>query len=383
VEVDVSYKPPLDVLDEVLHPARHAARLAKEFSGLSYARTIAEEMGVASARDLIAQQRFGLTESTLSELRELAEGPAITAYAQQMHGATDLALRQLNELPLDSITEQMNRATASAVLIDLAQAPAYAEEMRSAAALASSWIDATSMTSLMRDVGGLTGFELDAASIARLTDPFAQMKALATELEPLGQLIERYAQLDPFQDTIERIQREWDAARRGLFGSDFIVRALEHDEQELDADEEEETGVDALARVLDPDEDDTSPVATPDRVPEFVVAARFLSGVALVRTRTAQLAARFDARVASAPEALSDWLLVICGNVPAYGGRIGVLSCRVLHGVWLWNACLRESTGETAAGSRECLTVTDAEQFDEAVRALVALLDEIEVVLRS
>lgn len=379
----MSYKPPLDVLDEVLHPARHAARLAKEFSGLSYARTIAEEMGVASARDLIAQQRFGLAESTLSELRAMAEGPAISAYAQQMRGATDLALRQLNDLPLESITEQMNRATASAVLIDLPQVTAYAEEMRSAASLASGWIDATSMNSLLRDVGGLTGLGLDAASIGRLTDPFAQMKVLATELEPLGQLIERYAQIDPFQDTIERVQREWYAARQGLFAPDFILRALEHDERELDADDEEETKVDALARVLDPDEDDASPVATPDRVPELVVAARFLSGAALVRTRTAQLAARFDARVASAPEALSDWLLVICGNAPAYGGRIGVLSCRVLHGLWLWNTGLREMTGDTATGSRECLTITDAEQFDEAVRALVALLDEIEGALPS
>jgi hypothetical protein len=390
VEAFMSRNPPFDGLDDVLNPLRHAQRLAEELSGANYARTLAQEMGSSSIRDLINQHHFGLSERELRTLQSRATDPGLIAYAAQMESASEQARRLIDESALGTVGgHDPASLTALSNLHDMGRAWAFDDAMRDASALADRWLDDHSVAALMRDAAGLAlPGGLDEAAWSQLVDPIAQMQALARQLEPLGQLIERHAHIDPFTDTIARLQRDWDAARRGVFDvdGDVLLPQDQDDtsdefELEFDADADDAMEGGAHAEALDPDASAPTQDTPPEVVPEYFIAARFLSGVALVRARTARLAARFDARVASAPEALSDWLLVISGNQPAYAARIGVLSCRVLHGAWLWNACLQDVTGETLGRTREGLTVTDANEFDEAVNALVRLLDDIEDAL--
>lgn len=441
---------PFDGLDEIVNPLRHAQCLADEYTGMNYARTLAREAGAYGIRDMIAQHNFGLDARALADLDATAKYAREAAAAAHLETATEQALRLIDNSTVHSAAEQMRLATsaiaypdslteraladmqtialaqgtvASALAMETAaeqirrqiedsgltsgaeqlalahtaglanlheiyRASAVDEAMRDATALISEWMQAPSLTSLMRDAVGVSSpLGLSAYEWSQLTDPSARMQALALQLEPLGQIIDRYAHFDPLEDSVARLQRDWDDARRGFFG--FDIDSLQHlqrldwidaatsddeweDEESIEVDEE---------GARDQGRTQSASTTEPEILPIYAVVARFVSGLALIRRRTARLAARFDARAASMPEALSDWLLIISGHQPAYAARIGTLSCRVLHGMWLWNASLHGIAGTTAVGSDEQLTVRDAQEFDEAVVALVAVLGEIEDLL--
>ena len=437
---------PFDGLDEIVKPLRHAQRLADEYTGMNYVRTLAREVGAYDIRDLIGQQELGLSERAFAEhdataayARNLAHIEAaaeqarcligdatVHSVAEEMRLATSaiahpdgLTARTLAELhaidlaqdavtsalPLETATEQMRRqieelglisgaeqlALARTVglanLYDLNRVSAGDEAIRDATALMREWMQTPSLTSLMRDVVGLSSpFGMCADDWSQLTDPYTRMQTLALQLEPLGQLIDRYTLVDPLDDAVARLQGDWDQARRCLAGVDIDTpERLAHvnwidtpianddcdDDSSVEADDE--TGVEAPA--------ESASTTAPQVPPEYVIAVRFVTGLALIRRRAARLAARFDARVASMPEALGDWLLVISGHQPTYATRICTLSHRVLHGMWLWNASYHGIAGKTAAGGDEQLTVSDAQEFDEAVVALIAVLEEIEALL--
>lgn len=437
---------PFDGLDEIVNPLRHVQRLADEYTGMNYARTLAREMGVYGIRDFIGQHELGLGERAFAEhaataayARNLAHIEAaaeqarcligdatVHSVAEEMRLATaaiahpdGLTARTLAELhaidlsqdavtsalPLETATEQIRRQIEESGLIsgaeqlalertvglanlhEMNRVSAGDEALCDATALMREWMQTPSLTSLMRDVGGLSSpFGMSADDWSQLTDPFALMQTLALQLEPLGQLIDRYAHVDPLEEAVARLQGDLDQARRCLAGVDIDTpERLSHvnwidtpiadddcdDDSSVEADDG--TGVEAPA--------ESASTTAPQVPPEYVIAVRFVTGLALIRHRTARLAARFDARVASRPDALSDWLLVISGHQPTYSARISTLSCRVLHGIWLWNASFHGIAGKTAAGGDEQLTVSDAQEFDEAVVALIAVLEEIEALL--
>lgn len=440
---------PFDGLDEIVNPLRHAQRLADEYTGMNYARTLAREAGAYGIRDMIAQHNFGLDARALADLDATAKYAREAAAAAHLETATEQALRLIEHTTVHSATEQMQLAALAiphpdsltertladmhavaiaqgtvtsalameaaaeqvrrqieesglisraeqfalahtaglANLHEMSRASAVDDAMRDATALIGEWMQTPSLTSLMRDAVALSSpFGLNAYEWSQLTEPYARMQTLASQLEPLGQLIDRYALVDPLEDAVARLQRDWVQARHGLVGVDldtlerlahvnWIDAPIADDDWDEDASVEvdDEAGVEAPA--------ESTSATAPQVAPEYVVAVRFFSGLALIRRRTARLAARFDARATSMPEALSDWLLIISGHQPAFAARIGTLSCRVLHGMWLWNASLHGIAGTTAVAGDERLTVRDAQEFDEAVVALVAVLDEIEDLL--
>lgn len=441
---------PFDELDEIVNPLRYAQRMADEYTGVNYARTLARDLGIYSARDALAHCDYGLNARDFAELdatvtyaREVAaarhfetareqaqalgllENAVVESAIEQMrlatsavpgpdslterafaetqaialaHGAGSSALAmetaaeqvrcQYEESGLLSSAEQLARAhtIGLANLHELNRASAVDEAMRDAMAHISEWMQTPSLTSLMHDAVSLSSpLGLSADEWSQLTDPCLRMQTLASQLEPLGQLIDRYALVDPLEDAVARLQRDWDHARHGFAGVDFDtlerLASMNWVDGSIDDDDalDDDTSAEVDADVETPAE--SAPTTAPPIVPEYFVAVRFFSGHALVRRRTARLAARFDARVATRPDALSDWLLIICGHRPAYADRISTLSCRVLHGTWLCEAYLKGIAGTTAVGSDEHLTVGDAQEFDEAVVALVAVLDEIETSL--
>lgn len=425
---------PFDGLDEIVNPLRHVQRLADEYTGMNYARTLAREMGVYGIRDFIGQQELGLgerafaehaataayarniahieaaaeqarcligdttvhsvaeemrlataaiahpdgmTERTLAELQAVALAQGAVTSAWHLETAAEQIRRQIEESGLISGAEQLalERTVGLANLHEMNRVSAGDESLCDATALMREWLQTPSLTSLMRDIGGLSSpFGMSADDWSQLTDPFALMQTLALQLEPLGQLIDRYAHVDPLEEAVARLQGDWDQARRSLAGVEIDTLVADDDwDDDASVEADDETGDEAPA--------ESASTTAPQVAPEYVVAVRFFTGLALIRRRAARLAARFDARVASMPEALGDWLLVISGHQPTYSARISTLSCRVLHGMWLWNASYHGIAGKTAVGGGEQLTVGDAQEFDDAVVALIAVLEEIEALL--
>ncbi|MBK9493918.1 MAG: hypothetical protein IPO08_05130 [Xanthomonadales bacterium] len=404
---------PFDGLDEIVKPLRHAQRLADEYTGMNYVRTLAREVGAYDIRDLIGQHELGLGE------RAFAEHDAMAAYARNLAHIEDAAEQArclIGDATVHSVEEEMRlaisaiahpdsltaRTLADLHAIDLSQyAVTSALPLETATEQIRRQIEESGLISgaeqltLARTAGLANLYEVVGLSLplgmsaddwSQLTDPYTRMQTLALQLEPLGQLIDRYTLVDPLDDAVARLQGDWDQARRCLAGVDIDtperlahVNWIDTPIANDDCDDDSSVEADDVTGVEAPSE--SASTTAPQVPPEYVIAVRFVTGLALIRRRAARLAARFDARVASMPEALGDWLLVISGHQPTYATRICTLSHRVLHGMWLWNASYHGIAGKTAAGGDEQLTVSDAQEFDEAVVALIAVLEEIEALL--
>jgi hypothetical protein len=441
-EAAVSRIPPFDGLDDILDPLRYARRLSEEFSGshtafaiaeqynvvnqarrlaeehriahyagtlaaefggmsdaralaetrtsTAYASTLAQQIGVSDWSELVGHQSIGLSERELAELQGRFEDPSVAAQLAQMEAASEQIRRLVNESALAPLQDSLAELTEVRRLLGIDAS------LLDATSVAQRWLDDHSVASLMRDAQDTYAtLGLDRESWENLVDPLARMRYLVGELEPLADLIHRYA--NPFEDQIVRLQQEFDEARRGLLGLGADAWSAVDDDDGVDADPDVEA-VDAGEEVSLASEPDAPPSTPVPVVLEMVIASRYLTGLLLVRSRTAQLAARFSARAVGAPNdaadqlrvlleperaanGLPEWVVVISANQPGFATVLTRLSCRVLEGVWQWIASMTQTTGTTSNGARETLTLADARAFDDAVNALIAVLDDIELAL--
>lgn len=367
----------IDDPDVIVGPWRNVQRLADEYAGISDARTLLLEAGAHGISEMIARHNIGVDVGALAGINTVADKAREVAAALTLNTAMEQARGLIDTATLQATAEQMRLVTSAMAGRDRFAGCVLAELEA---------IGLNQGVSLIRDAMGLTQqVNVRADDWSRLADPFARMQTLMAQIEPLGQLIDRYVLVNPLQDTLTNLQWDWDHGQRGLVD---LARGMQerlayrtaldapiaYDEWSDDAPAE----VDDDVCVAGPEEAAATP--SPEVVPELFIASRFVFARLLVRERTARLAARFDARAAGDPHALGSWLLIIAGCQPAYAARIATLSRGVLHGILLLNASLQGLAGTTVGGGLEELTISDAQEFDEAVAALVEVLEEIEAL---